>query len=245
MTMSEERPIFGIDVHPEYQRALNFERARAEGYEFCFIKATEGPYRDGSAYVPSGFKEFFRRAEAEGFVMGVYDFLLSTPGKPQADHFLRTIEAVGGPEDKILMVDFEAYGSSPALTPGNDQLKGFIAEVKRRVGDHPIVVYSGRGFWNGGDASGNFAQYGADVAWDAYYLHMDPVHPKQFYGHSKEYFQNAGLPWGWGKPWGGVEPWFWQFTSAGGVAGMNIDVNAFRGAREQLRALTRAKEEGQ
>ena len=242
--MSKEQPIFGIDVHSEYQRGLNFERARAEGHEFCVIKASEGPYRDGDTYVPSGFNEFFRRAEAEGFVMGVYHFLVSTPGKAQANHFLKTIEAVGGPEDKILMVDFEAYGSYPALTPGNDQLMDFIAEVKRRVGDHPIVVYSGRGFWNGGDSSGDFAQYGADVAWDAYYLHMDPVHPMRFYANSDQNFQNAGLPWGWGRPWGGVEPWFWQFTSAGGVAGMNIDVNAYRGTREQLLALAGAKVAG-
>src|SRR5215211_4956944 len=242
--MSKEQPIFGIDVHSEYQRGLNFERARAEGYEFCVIKAAEGPYRDGDKYVPTGFKEFFRRAEAEGFVMGVYDFLLSTPAEAQADHFLRTIEAVGGPEDKILMVDFEDYANYPALTPGNDQLKNFIAEVKRRVGDHAIVVYSGRGFWNGGDSSGGFAQYGADVAWDAYYLHMDPVHPKQFYANSKRYFQNAEIPWGWGQPWGGVEPMFWQFTPAGNVAGMNIDVNAYSGTREQLLALTGMKEGG-
>jgi GH25 family lysozyme M1 (1,4-beta-N-acetylmuramidase) len=241
--MSKEQPLFGIDVHSEYQRGLNFERARAEGYEFCIIKAAEGPYRDGNTYVPTGFKEFFRLAEAEGFVMGVYDFLLSTPAKAQADHFLRTIEAVGGPEDKILMVDFEAH-PNPALTPGNEQLKTFISEVKRRVGDHPIVVYSGRGFWNGGDSSGGFDQYGADVAWDAYYLHMDPVRPKQFYANSERYFQDAGISWGWGKPWGGVEPWFWQFTSAGGVGGMNIDVNAYRGTSEQLLALTGVKERG-
>jgi len=241
--MSKEQPIFGIDVHSEYQRGLNFERARTEGYEFCIIKAAEGPYRDGDTYVPTGFKEFFRRAEAEGFVMGVYHFLLSTPGKAQADHFLRTIEAVGGPEDKILMVDFEAY-ANPALSPGNDQLRDFIADVQRRVGDHPIVVYSGRGFWNGGDSSGDFDKYGADLAWDAYYLHMDPVRPKQFYANSERYFQDAKIPWGWGKPWGGVEPWFWQFTSAGGVAGMNIDVNAYRGTSEQLLALTGVKEPG-
>lgn len=239
--MSKEQPIFGIDVHSEYQRGLNFERARAEGYEFCVIKATEGPYRDGDRYVPSGFKKFFHRAEDEGFVMGAYHFLLSTPAKAQADHFLRTIETVGGPEDKILMVDFEHH-PNPALTPGNEQLEGFIAEVKREIGDHPLVVYSARGFWNGGDSSGNFARYGADVAWDAYYLHMDPVKPKRFYDNSERLFKDAKIPWGWGEPWGGVEPWFWQFTSAGDVAGMNIDVNAYRGTRSQLLALTGLEE---
>lgn len=234
--MSKEKPIFGIDVHPEYQRGLNFERARAEGYEFCVIKATEGPYPDGDKYVPSGFKEFFRRAEAEGFVMGVYAFLLGTPARAQADHFLRTIEAVGGPDDKILMVDFEEYPAPHGyLTPGNDQLMTFVAEIKRRVGDHhPVVLYSGRHFWNGGDSSGDFERYGADVAWDAMYLDMSP------HGRPRDYYADVEHR-GWGEPWGGVEPWFWQFTSAGGVAGLNIDVNAYRGTREQLLALTGTK----
>lgn len=241
--MSKEQPIFGIDVHSEYQRGLDFERARAEGYDFCVVKATEGPYRDGEGYVPSGFKEFFRRAEAEGFVMGAYHFLVSTPARAQAEHFLRTIEAVGGPEDKILMVDFEHH-PNPALTPDNDQLEGFIAEVKRRLGDHPLVVYAARSFWKGGNPSGDFDQYGADAAWDAYYLHMDPVKPKRFYANSEEYFGDAGIPWGWGRPWGDVEPYFWQFTPAGTVAGMNIDVNAYRGSRTQLLALAGSKGPG-
>jgi GH25 family lysozyme M1 (1,4-beta-N-acetylmuramidase) len=235
--MSKERPIFGIDVHPEYQRGLNFERARAEDFEFCMIKASEGPYRDGDRYVPSGFKQFFRRAEKEGFVMGAYHFLVATPPKAQAEHFLRTIEAVGGPEDKILMVDFEEHPNR-ALTPGNEHLDGFVAELRRRVGDHPIVIYAGKGFWTGGHPSGDFDRYGADVAWDAYYLHMNPIYPRRFYGDSEHMFHRAGLPWGWGRRWGEVEPWFWQFTSAGKVAGLNIDVNAYRGTREQLLRLT-------
>jgi GH25 family lysozyme M1 (1,4-beta-N-acetylmuramidase) len=242
--MSKQEPIYGIDVHPGYQRNLNFERARAEDYEFCVIKASEGPYRDGDTYVPGGFKEYFRRAEAEGFVMGAYHFLVSTPAKAQAEHFLRTIDSVGGPEDKILMVDFEDYPKIPALSPGNEQLEGFISEVKRRIGDHPIVLYAAKGFWIGGDSSGDFDQYGADMAWDAYYLHMDRVFPKRFYEDSENLFHRADLPWGWGRRWGNVEPWFWQFTPAGTVAGMNIDVNAYRGTREQLLALTGEKQRG-
>jgi GH25 family lysozyme M1 (1,4-beta-N-acetylmuramidase) len=236
--MSKEHPIYGIDVHPEYQRKLDFERARAEDYEFCVVKATEGPYRDGDGYVPSGFKQFFRRAEKEGFVMGAYHFLVATNPKAQAEHFLRTIEAVGGPEDKILMVDFEDYLNHPSLTPGNEHLEGFVSELRRRVGDHPIVIYSGKGFWTGGHPSGDFDRYGADVAWDAYYLHMNPVYPRRFYDDSEHLFHQAGLPGGWGRRWGGVEPVFWQFTPAGKVGGLNVDVNAYRGTREQLLGLT-------
>ena len=40
--MSKDKPIYGIDVHPGYQRNLNFERARSEDYEFCVVKTTKG-----------------------------------------------------------------------------------------------------------------------------------------------------------------------------------------------------------
>ena len=42
--------------------------------------------------------------------------------------------------------------------------------------------------------------------------------------------------------WGGIEPMIWQFMPASLVAGMHLDVDAYRGTREQLLALTRAEE---
>jgi hypothetical protein len=113
-------------------------------------------------------------------------------------------EALGGVprrlETGVLCADFEAYNPPHAyLTPSNATLESFIASLKKRVGGHPIVLYSGRGFWNGGTPSGAFAQYGADVAWDAMYRDMDVhVDPKAYYQEIKEH--------GWGEPWGGVTP---------------------------------------
>jgi hypothetical protein len=59
-------------------------------------------------------------------------------------------------------------------------------------------------------------------------LHTDP---KVYYQEIRDH--------GWGEPWGSVTPMFWQFTSAGRVARMHIDVNAYQGTREQLEALTK------
>jgi len=47
-----------------------------------------------------------------------------------------------------------------------------------------------------------------------------------------------------GQALGGVEPWFWQFTSTGTVAGINIDVNAYRGTQSQLLALAGSRVPG-
>jgi hypothetical protein len=106
------------------------------------------------------------------------------------DHFLDVVGDVNG---KIVMVDFEEYPPPHRyLTPYNATLKGFVAELRRRIGDHPIVVYSGRGFWNGGEPTGPASQFGDVTTWYAYYLTMSPVDPKPFYDDMKVH--------GWGEP---------------------------------------------
>jgi GH25 family lysozyme M1 (1,4-beta-N-acetylmuramidase) len=229
--MSKEQPIWGIDVS-HWQQGLDMNQVKAEGYEFAVIKASEGPYQDGSRYTDPSYRTHLNNAEAAGLIVGAYHFLVETPPKAQVDHFLDVAGDVSG---KIVMVDFEEYPPPyQYLTPHNATLKGFVAELRRRIGDHPIVIYTGRGFWDGGEPTGPASQFGDVTTWDAYYLTMSPVDPKPFYEDMKEH--------GWGEPWGNQEPMFWQFTSAGRVAGLNLDVNAFRGTREQLLALTGAEE---
>lgn len=136
-------------------------------------------------------------------------------------------------EPKILVVDFEAYNAPYAhLTPTNDTLQRFIACVRRVVGDlRPILVYSGRGFWNGGDPSGPLSSFGNHLyAWDAMYRSNDPV------GNPKTYYSRVHGD-GWGKPWGDEEPIMWQFTPGGRVAGFDLDVNAYAGTKAALWAL--------
>jgi hypothetical protein len=88
-----------------------------------------------------------------------------------------------------------------------------------------------RSYWNEtGTPSGDFDQYGADVAWDARYADMQPHNrPRDHYHELQD--------WGWGKPWGGVTPMFWQFTSSGLVSGQYIDVDAYRLTFKDLRSL--------
>ena len=218
-------PLFGIDVHPQYQAGLDFDLVKERGYKFCFVKASQG-----AAYRPSNFGPYFESAEDAGLVMGLYHFLdESSFPNAQADNFLRAVDAVGGPAGKMLAVDFEAYG---ALSPSNATLESFVSHLRARLGGHPLILYSGKGFWEGGEPSGDFSRYGCDVAWDAYYLTMRrQERPKDHYQGVKEH--------GWGKRWGGVEPVFWQFTSTGLVAGRYLDVNAYRGTGERLLSLAR------
>lgn len=75
------------------------------------------------------------------------------------------------------MVDFEEYSNRdyPHYEPTNATLKAFVAELQQRIGSHPVLLYSGQGYWNGGTPSGDVSQYGEDlVTWDAFY----PLHPQ-------------------------------------------------------------------
>lgn len=223
--MSKASPCFFVDTHPEFQRGLDFRRVAELGYSAAFVKCTQG-----GRYAPAGFREYFNRAKASGLLVGAYHFLDSTAsGTAQARHFLRTLETAGGPDGKLLAVDFEHYDGG---SPGNQHLSDFIAEFKRLTNGHPIIVYTNKGFWEGGDSSGPFARYGADALWVARYADMAKHdRPRDHYQEIKD----------WSGAWesvGGKSADMYQFTSTGLVAGQHIDVNAFDGSRADLVALT-------
>jgi GH25 family lysozyme M1 (1,4-beta-N-acetylmuramidase) len=233
--MSMEDPVFMIDAHPEFQRNLNFERAAEEGYEGVLVKASQG-----SKFIPDGFAPYFRRAREAMDVSGVYHFLDgSATGRAQADHFLSTIENVGGPDGKIIAVDFE----DETPPPTNRILHDFIEALRRHVPKRPVFVYSNQGFWNGGKPSGALSQYGENlIAWDSQYLEMSKHDlPMRYYrevANVPRIWRKFDLSVPWSEKWGSVKPLLWQFTSSGLVAGgPHMDVNAFRGDRRRLKTL--------
>lgn len=227
--MSTDNPIFGVDLS-HWNQGFSIRKAERDGIKFVVAKATEGPYRDGSRYTDDQYKWFRTKAALARIpVFGAYHFLVATNPERQAIHFLKT---VGRVKNKLLMVDFEAYNSFPSLTPGNWHLKAFIREVKKRTSGHKVLLYSGQGFWTGGDSSGDFDQYGADLCWDAYYPLGDR---SDAYRPLYNRLKNEG----WGKRWGGEAVDIWQYSPAGHVGGMNVDVNAFRGTVDDLKRLAR------
>ncbi len=223
--MSIASPVYGLDLHAEYQRGFDFARAAKEGYKFAIHKTSQG-----LGYVPSGFADFFRRSDNSLSVSGFYHFLeRGSSGVAQADHFIDTMARVGGPSGRLVAVDFEAYGD---LSPTNEQLEDFIRRVKARTNNHAIILYSSVSFWNSGTPSGSLSRYGADVTWEARYPDMLKHRaPKLYYQAMRRWY-------GWNVGFGGVKPWFWQFTSTGLVSGQYVDVNAYRGDMGGLMALT-------
>jgi len=226
--MSEADPTYGVDISG-WQKGIDLKRVKSEGYDFCIVKATEGPYPDGTSFTNPAYAEQMRDAKAAGLIAGVYHFLVETPAKAQVDHFLKVAGDVAG---KIVVVDYEAYPTAgfSHLDPTMKTLEDFVGELRRRIGDHPIVVYAGQGYWNSPPPNGPITHLDV-TTWDAWYQHMKPGGGPALYKEARV----AGM--GWGKRWGDQEPMLWQFSQAGKVAGMQIDVDAFRGTREQLLAL--------
>jgi GH25 family lysozyme M1 (1,4-beta-N-acetylmuramidase) len=233
--MSMDKPVFMIDVHPQYQPELDFERAAKEGYEGVLVKTSQG-----SKYVPDGFTSYFRRARKAMDVSGVYHFLDgSATGKAQADHFLSTVDKVGGPDGKIIAVDFE----NETPPPTNRILRDFIEALRRHIPKRPVLVYSNKSFWNGGTPSGRLSSYGENlIAWDSAYLEeQEHDHPMRYYrevANVPRIWRKSNLSVPWSEKWGSVRPLMWQFTSSGLVGGRyHLDVNAFRGDRRRLKTL--------
>ena len=227
--MSKDQPIYGVDISG-WQRGIDLAQVAREGYEFCVVKATEGPMHDGWIFTNPHYETQLAAARAVGLLTGSYHFLVEGPADAQVDHFL---EAVGDPTAQLVMIDFEEYSNRdyPHYDPTNATLKAFVAELQQRIGPRPVLLYSGRGYGNGGTPSGDVSQYGKGlVTWDAFY----PLHPQAGLGSALyERVKDSG----WGERWGNQEPKIWQFSAHGRVAGMEIDVNAFSGTREELYAL--------
>lgn len=220
--------ITGVDVHSEYQAGFDFERAYDVGHRFAIIKASEG-----ATFVPGGLAGFASRARKSRLVVGYYHFLDNTAdGYRQAEHFVNTVKRVNGSlTGAILAVDYEGNG---AQTAGDQHLKRFLDALRRHVPTRPIVVYSGYGFWAGGPAgdSGALGAFGRNlVAWDARY--PDSARhdrPREYHDAVKAWYDRQ-------PRWGKIAPRFWQFTSAGLVAGQYVDVDAFYGTAEALRGI--------
>jgi hypothetical protein len=246
--VSESKPsAWGVDLNPRLQRGFDFERAVEDGWTDFFIKASEGPWRNGKFLPMPRLKEFVHRAEAAGGRVGLYAYLVESfeaegkSGRANAEHFLKRVDSVGGPDGRLIIADFEGYpGKYSFLSPTNGNLEAFGEHVLDRLDrDHPYVIYSAYGYWTGGKPSGPVERYGTKLTWDAQLAvdkHVD--HPKSYY-HEMEH-------WGWhNKVWGGEVPIYWQFTWKGHVGGLYLDCDACRLSPAEHKALWRRAGRGQ
>ncbi len=238
---SPQDDVWGIDV-ASHQGRLNMSGVKKEGYSFVVQKASEGTYypnRSTQAAYPALARANVADAEKAGLVVGWYHYLTNGPVDKQVENFLRV--AGKDLDGKLVMVDVEDLSYDGAdYAPQARHVQGFIRELRRRIGDHPILIYSADWFWKpriGRSIKALFPDLvaGEDiVTWDAEY-----VEPRT--GFASAVWDNPLIQGGkkWEERWGGIPHRILQFTDRALVQGQYMDADKFNGTLDELKALTR------
>lgn len=146
----------GIDVS-----AYQSSSPSTSGYDFMFIKATEG-----RSYIsPSQYSQAATARDA-GLVVGFYHFLWPGNINDQAEYFVENCDSV---EEDLLVCDWESTSSGPASCSEKDQ---FIKKVKELRPQHKVMLYCNTDFWWNRDTT----SYAGDGLWIARY-NNDPGNP--------------------------------------------------------------------
>lgn len=192
---------------------VDFDKVKAAGADFAFVKATEGTGYRSDAWTTYAYP---RRLRDAGLLGGSYHF--ARPGLPgggaaQADHYLDTIGArATAPGWLPPVLDLEDHGglSDAALCAWTD---AFLKRLLARTGRRQRLVYTSPSFFRGHLRSGSgWLRPDVDL-WIAHYTT---------------------------NPAPSVNGWlFWQHTSGAAVPGVagRCDRNVFAGTLDELRVL--------
>jgi lysozyme len=210
----EVRVIFGVDVS-NYQSHFDFDAASAEGYDFAFVKATQGDW-----FVDARYRQHLAGADAAGLLVAAYHYQSTDPFRTQADH-------IGGVVDPSVPLIIDVEDGSGGVDITRD-----LVDILRDRGYRVVLSYIPRWYWSrigSPDLSGlpplwvsRYPDYTTRRKEDALYAALALTGGDLFTGH------------------GGLPASVAQVTSTGAVADYpngNIDLNVFAGDRRDLAAL--------
>lgn len=208
--------IFGVDVS-SHQDGMSLKQAAREGVQFAIIRTTDGTYRD------SCYQSHLADAEGAGLVTAAYHFLRNpSEGTSVAAQVQASVEVMGA-KRRPVWIDVE--------TPAGlhvDHIRACKREFERR-GVRVIGCYSYVPYWEGRIRPREPDSHEFGEFWVAAYGANRRGTPQSIYpGDSHRQ---------WSYPLGNQKPVLWQYGSRGVVAGREVDVNAFKGSKEELRHL--------
>jgi GH25 family lysozyme M1 (1,4-beta-N-acetylmuramidase) len=208
-------PTWIVDLS-NWQAGINIEQIAREGYSAVICKATEG-----STFRDAQFDGWIPRIRNTGMIPGAYHFLRAGSGSAQARAFHARLAAHGGPAGFLCALDNEKDATLA-------DTRAFVAEWSRLTNNHPLIMYTGAWWWR-------------PRGWDGASLTPYLWHSQYVSGSGFGSALYATVPDAWWTPGYGNWPsaTLLQFSSKGRVAGQNVDVDAFRGSVDELRALTR------
>lgn len=164
--------VYGIDVS-QWQGEMDWQKARAAGIAFAYIKAT-----DGAAGLDPQYQRNRAECERLGIPFGTYHFF-----KPDKDFKKQAIHAATFAAGALpLAVDLETDGGLDKAGL-EDVLAKFIMRVEEILSE-PVVIYTRATFFDTQMPLTNFAW--RKLLWVAHYTSAAaPAIPKEWSNHSK------------------------------------------------------------
>ena len=208
--------IYGIDIS-EHNDGLSCARAAREGVEYAIIRTTDGTYKDRC------YRSHLDDAESAGLITAAYHYLRNpSEGTTIAQQVQAALEVMGD-KRRPMWLDCE--------TPAGlhvDHIRECKREFERR-GVRVIGAYSYVPYWEGSIAPGEPDSHEFGAFWVAAYGSNRTGSPSGIYPGNQHHQ--------WDYPLGNQKPALWQYGSNAQVAGYNVDINAYRGSKAQLKAL--------
>lgn len=204
--------IYGIDVS-SYQNGINFSEVAREGFSFVIVKATEG-----DNYVNPYYSAQLQSAVSAGLFAMSYHFVHAADVPGQLAELERYVD-----KRYPVWLDSEVDGN------GEYAASVQLHDQARAAGWNVVGDYFPNWFWT---QVGSPDLRPLGLLWSSGY-------PSSNTGAASAIYSSIGgdSAAGW-NPYGNVTPSLYQFTDRATVAGMSVDVSAFRGSLVDLENLT-------
>jgi len=229
--------LFGVDVSRHQGSEIDWGKVRASGIDFMIARASLATTPDPT------YRDNIRRARLAGIpVVGGYHFLypasVVSPAE-QARLFVRRIQNADG---ILTMLDVEKDRNPKTgeiFIPTIRDARAFAREFAKLTNGHTLIMYAPGWYWTGHIGNPPASDLGPLCA-SRYVSVEEDAEGQPIRMTPTEAFAKV-RPRAWRPKHGGwTRTTLLQFTSTGKVKGYGgrIDVNAFRGTLQKLKALT-------
>jgi len=198
-------PVRGMDA-ARFQTFVDWDRAKAAGIDFVFLKATEG-----GDLLDIKFKDHWRGAGKAGIKRGAYHFYyFCTAPEVQAQFFIDTVPKTRGTLPPVLDMEWNPFSPTCQRRPDaamvRNEMQRWMNIVAAHFGQQPIIYTTPRFYRENGLAAFSSTEF---------WLRTTAKTPGEAFP---------------GQPWR-----FWQYTSTGTLPNTpgGIDINAFNGSAAQ------------
>ncbi len=199
----------GVDVS-YYQGNVNWTTLKANGYEFAFIRVSDGSFHDPK------FAANWAATKSAGVLRGAYQFFRPAQNViTQADYLISSIGGSYTPGDLPPVLDVEDAGGLSAASVAS-KVRQWVDRVHDQLGVTPII-YTGKYFWR--DQVGGPTSFVNNPLWIAQYTSLCPDLPAPW--ASWKFWQNSGS------------------GTVSGISG-HVDLDKFNGSLADLQAFVAA-----